>query len=323
MHHKEKKLILDPHTLQLVEERRSFAHYLFWFGLILFSSSILSAFVIFFFGDVLESQYAKSLKNENDALRVQIGKFAERVGAFHKAIGKMATKDEELRLLVDLPSVDEGIRQAGIGGADLAQPLVTGNIDVDKILANTHVALDQLDRQLKIQQQSYNEILNQYKLNEKYFDNFPAIKPVRGRFSSSFGSRLHPIYKIRRPHNGVDISTPRGTPVYATGNGVVDFAGGNPRTGFGRLVIINHGFGLKTYYAHNNNIKVKEGQKVKRGDIISYSGNTGVSSAPHVHYEVHYKGKPQDPALYFLDDLDPIEFNIAIHGTDSDKPTLD
>lgn len=323
MQNKEKKLILDPQTLQLVEEKRSFAHYIFWVGLILFSSSIFSAFAIFFFGDVLESQYAKSLKNENDALRVQIGKFAERVGAFHKAINKMATKDEELRLLVDLPKVDEGIRQAGIGGSDLTQPMVTGNIDIDNVLSNTHIALDQLDRQLKIQQESFNEIVKQYKLNEKYFDNFPAIKPANGRFSSSFGNRLHPIYKFRRPHNGVDLATPRGTPVYATGNGVIDFAGGNPKTGFGRLVIIDHGFGLKTYYAHNNKLNVKPGQKVKRGDVIAYSGSTGVSTGPHIHYEVHYKGKPQDPALYFLDELDPVEFNIAIHGADVDKPTLD
>ncbi len=320
---KEKKLILDPYTLQLVEERKSFAHYLFWFGLILFTSSILSAFIIYFFGDVLESQYAKSLKSENDALRVQIGKFAEKIGAFHKVMNKIASKDEELRVLVDLPGLDEGIRQAGIGGGDLSQQLVTGNVDVDKVLVSTNIALDQLDRQLKIQQESYNEILSQYKLNEKYFENFPAIKPVRGRFSSAFGMRLHPIYKIVRPHNGVDLTATRGTPVYATGNGTIEFTGGNPRTGFGRLIIIDHGFELKTYYAHLTNFKVKPGQKIKRGDVIGYSGSTGASVAPHLHYEVHYKGKPQDPSLYFLDDLDAVEFNIAIHGADKDRPTLD
>ena len=320
---KEKKLVLDPHTLQLVEERKSFAHYLFWFGLILFTSSILSAFIIYFFGDVLESQYAKSLKSENDALRVQIGKFAEKIGAFHKVMNKIASKDEELRVLVDLPGLDEGIRQAGIGGGDLSPQLVTGNVDVDKVLVSTNIALDQLDRQLKIQQESYNEILSQYKLNEKYFENFPAIKPVRGRFSSAFGQRMHPIYKIVRPHNGVDLTAARGTPVYATGNGTIEFTGGNPRTGFGRLIIIDHGFELKTYYAHLTNFKVKPGQKIKRGDVIGYSGSTGASVAPHLHYEVHYKGKPQDPSLYFLDDLDAVEFNMAIHGADKDRPTLD
>lgn len=320
---KEKKLVLDPHTLQLVEERKSFAHYLFWFGLILFTSSILSAFTIYFFGDVLESQYAKSLKSENDALRVQIGKFAERIGTFHKAMTKIASKDDELRVLVDLPVLDDGIRQAGIGGSDLTPQLVTGHVDIDKMLATTNIAIDQLDRQLKIQQESYNEILSQYKLNEKYFNNFPAIKPVKGRFSSSFGQRMHPIYKIVRPHNGVDLSASRGTPVYATGDATVEFTGGNPKTGFGRLVILDHGFDLKTYYAHLTNFKVKPGQKVKRGDVIAYSGSTGGSTAPHLHYEVHYKGKPQDPSLYFLDDLDAVEFNIAIHGADRDRPTLD
>lgn len=318
-----KKYSIDPVTLKVVEDKNPVSHYLFWFGLIVFVSSILSTVTLYFFGDQLESQYSKSLKVENESLRIQIGKFAEKIASFNRVVSTLSNKDEELRNLVDLPGIDSDSRQAGIGGSELTGDLITGNIDVDKMLASTQIALDQIDRQLKIQKDSYTEILEQYKVNELYFENFPAIKPAKGRLSSGFGSRIHPIYKIRRPHQGIDISIPRGTPVYATGSGTVEFSGGNPRTGFGRLVILNHGFSLKTYYAHLSSVSVKKGQKVKRGDVIAYSGNTGVSTAPHLHYEVHYQGRPQDPSVYFLDDLDPVEYNIAIHSSDIDRPTLD
>lgn len=318
-----KKFSIDPHTLRVVEDKNTLSHYLFWFGLIIFTSSILSTVTLYFFGEVLESQYSKTLKVENESLRIQIGKFAEKIATFNRVVSTLANKDEELRVLVDLPAIDGDTRQAGVGGAAPAKELFTGNFDVDRMLSSTQVALDQIDRQLKIQKDSYSEILLQYKVNEQYFGNFPAIKPAQGRLSSGFGSRIHPIYKIRRPHQGIDISIPRGTPIYATGSGTVEFSGGNPRTGFGRLVILNHGFSLKTYYAHLSSVTVKKGQKIKRGDIIAYSGNTGVSTAPHLHYEVHYRGRPQDPAMYFLDDLDPVEYNIAIHSSDRDRPTLD
>lgn len=318
-----KKYSIDPHTLKVVEDKNTLSHYLFWFGLIIFVSSILSTVTLYFFGEVLESQYSKTLKVENESLRIQIGKFAEKIATFNRVVSTLANKDEELRVLVDLPSIDSDSRQAGVGGSAASGELFTGNLDVDRMLSSTQTALDQIDRQLRIQKDSYSEILQQYKVNEQYFVNFPAIKPAQGRLSSGFGSRIHPIYKIRRPHQGIDISIPRGTPVYATGGGTVEFTGGNPRTGFGRLVILNHGFSLKTYYAHLSSVSVKKGQKIKRGDIIAYSGNTGVSTAPHLHYEVHYRGRPQDPAMYFLDDLDPVEYNIAIHSSDRDRPTLD
>lgn len=317
-----KKYKLDPFTLRLVEDKKSFAHYFFIIALIIFSASILTTVAIFFFGDIIESQYTRSLKIENEALRAQIGKYTERVTTINQVIKNLSERDEQIRGLIDLPSIDSDLRMAGVGGG-IYEELITGDFDTDRILNVTNDALSQIDRQLAIQKDSYEEILEKYRLNKKYFDNFPAIKPIQGRLSSSFGMRNHPIYKIRRPHNGIDITTPRGTPVYATGGGTIIFAGGNPRTGFGRLVIIDHGFGLKTYYAHLTNTKVKVGQKVKRGDTIAYSGNTGVSTAPHLHYEVHFRGKPQDPVMYFLDDLDPVEYNIAIHGADKDRPSLD
>lgn len=316
------KYILDPHTLQLVEVRRTFSHYLFWVGLVLFTSSILSTATLYLFGDVLESEYSRSLKVENESLRQQIGKFAEKIASFNSVVSNLASKDEQLRVLVDLPTLDQDSRKAGIGGA-LQNQLVTGDVDIDKMLNSTRLALDQIDRQLQVQKESYDLIYQQYKLNSQYFDNFPALKPARGRLTSGFGSRIHPIYKIQRPHQGIDISLPRGTPVYATGGATVDFVGGNPRTGYGRLVILDHGFGLKTYYAHLSTVAVKKGQKIKRGDVIAYSGNTGVSTSPHLHYEVHWNRKPQDPSLFFLNDLDPIEYGIAIHQADKDRPSLD
>ena len=142
----------------------------------------------------------------------------------------------------------------------------------------------------------------------------PAIQPVSNkelrRIASGFGYRYHPIYKTLRMHTGMDFSAPRGTPIYATGNGKVKST--KRKSGYGKTCVVDHGFGYKTLYGHMSKIIVKRGQKVKRGEIIGYVGSTGTSTSPHLHYEVRINDKPVNPVHYFFNDLSPEEYEKVI-----------
>jgi murein DD-endopeptidase MepM/ murein hydrolase activator NlpD len=146
----------------------------------------------------------------------------------------------------------------------------------------------------------------QYEENRIRFSHLPAIKPMEGFLSSGFGIRWHPIFQIRRPHEGIDIVNETGTPVYASGDGVVEMAGRN-LSGYGIMVMINHGYGYTTVYGHLSRHLVREGQRVKRGDLIGLCGETGIATNPHLHYEVRLNGVQQNPIDYFFDDLDVVE----------------
>jgi murein DD-endopeptidase MepM/ murein hydrolase activator NlpD len=152
--------------------------------------------------------------------------------------------------------------------------------------------------------------------------SIPAIQPVANkdlkRIASGFGYRIHPIYKTLRMHTGIDFSAPVGTPIYATGDGVVEHLK-NKMTGYGKVMMINHGFGYESLYAHMSKIFVKPGEKVKRGQIIGYVGNTGRSTGPHLHYEIRKNGKPVNPVHFFFQDLTPEEYEKVIEI--SSRPT--
>lgn len=156
--------------------------------------------------------------------------------------------------------------------------------------------------------------------------SIPAILPVslknkKTRFSSSFGYRIHPIYKTVKLHAGMDFSGAVGTPIYATGNGKVVYA--EIHKGYGKTVLIDHGFNYQTLYAHLNSYNVKAGQKVKRGDIIGYMGNTGMSTGPHVHYEVKKNGRPVDPINYYFNDLTADDYDKLVAAANNNGQTMD
>ena len=173
---------------------------------------------------------------------------------------------------------------------------------------------------------SYEEIEDMVKNKEKLLAAIPAIQPVSNkdlsRVASGFGYRIDPVYKTRRFHAGLDFTAPVGTPIYATADGVVKEAGYNTG-GYGNNVVINHGFGFQTLYAHMYKIKARVGQKVKRGEVIGYIGNTGKSTGPHLHYEVHKKGQPVDPIYYFYNDLTPAQFERITKLAKASNQSLD
>ena len=180
-----------------------------------------------------------------------------------------------------------------------------------RILISTRKKIDQVTTQLYIQSKSFDEIIELAQNKTTMLASIPAIQPVSNkdlsRMASGFGNRIHPIYKTRKFHAGMDFSAKTGTPIYATGDGEISKIK-RSRKGYGNHVVINHGFGYKTLYAHMSKYIVKKRQKVKRGDIIGYVGNTGTSVAPHLHYEVHKDGKKINPVNFYYNDLTPEQF---------------
>ncbi len=194
-----------------------------------------------------------------------------------------------------------------------------------KIVVETTRKVNSLKKQVYVQSKSYDEILHLVKNRDKMLQAIPAIQPVANknlkRVASGFGYRYDPIYHIRRFHKGMDFSAPTGTKIYATGNSTVTYAGW--KSGYGKCVYLNHGYGYKTRYAHMSQIKVKDGQKVTRGQVIGLVGNTGKSTGPHLHYEVYHNDKVRNPKDYYFLDLTPEEYEKLIQLSENSGQMLD
>jgi murein DD-endopeptidase MepM/ murein hydrolase activator NlpD len=193
----------------------------------------------------------------------------------------------------------------------------------DELSKTIAATLNNIRARIEYQYSSYKQIEKLIANKEDKLACIPAIQPVANkdltRIASGFGYRIHPIYGIPKMHNGLDFTAPSGTPIYATGDGVVSTA--EYGTGFGNHVIVNHGYGYQTIYAHMVRIKARPGQRVKRGEVIGWVGNTGASTGPHCHYEVHINGTPVDPVYFFFNDLNPEQYDqvLKIAATGSAK----
>ena len=259
-----------------------------------------------YLGDVLGIDFDRIdfLSTENRLLKEEVKNLSTRLSDMSMTMDKLTNRDNELRLAVNLPSVDEDTRTIGTGGTKRETNIGIISKDASDLISSATELINKLDREIIFQQQSYQDIYKKSKYNRELFAHIPAIKPMVGTFSyHSYGMRLHPILGIVRPHEGVDIANDLGTPVYATGDGAIEFAG-NTGSNYGVAVEVNHGFGYKSWYAHLLRPAVRVGQKVRRGDLIAYSGNSGLSTAPHLHYEVRVNGEKKNPVIYFIDDVD-------------------
>jgi murein DD-endopeptidase MepM/ murein hydrolase activator NlpD len=259
-----------------------------------------------YLGDVLGIDFDRVnfLTTENKLLKGEIKTLSVRLSDMSSTMDKLSERDSQLRLAVNLPHVDEDTRAIGTGGTRQVTNIGLVSKDASDLMSFADNLLDKLDREIIFEQQSYQDIYRKSKYNKELFAHIPAIKPMPGHFSyHDFGMRLHPILGIVRMHEGVDISNDVGTQVCTTGDGVVESAG-NTGGAYGVAVEVNHGFGYKTWYAHLLRPAVRVGQKVHRGDVIAYSGNTGLSTAPHLHYEVRLNGAKKNPVSYFIDDVD-------------------
>ncbi|MBM3329800.1 MAG: M23 family metallopeptidase [Calditrichaeota bacterium] len=239
---------------------------------------------------------------ENQSLQGQLQQMGERIQAVGERLGQLEASDDHLRLAADLPAIDPDVRRAGVGGVAL-DPSDYGI--TDEVVRSYMTRLDQIEREARLQKDSYAEIERRLSERQELFAKTPSIRPVAGGYiSSNFGIRRDPFNGRRTHHNGMDISIPRGTPVRVSADGKVVFAQATP--GLGKLIVIDHGFGFQTAYGHLSTINVVRGQSVQRDQKIGLSGSSGRSSGPHLHYEVHVNGKSVDPRDFFYDDAESL-----------------
>lgn len=235
---------------------------------------------------------------ENSALKVKLSTLDHKLIALQNTMLDLGRSDRELRTSVGMQNISSDVRKVGIGGTEINKDYGMSP-DANKMISTASSALDALDREARLQQESYSEILSKYKKNQDMFLHLPAIDPIRfGTMTDGFGIRFHPILHMRLMHEGIDIVVGYGTPVHSTGDGVISYVG--RRGGYGNVVEISHGYGYTTLYGHLSKALVKAGQKIVRGQVIALSGDSGLSTGPHLHYEVRKNGVHVDPAGYFF-----------------------
>jgi len=262
---------------------------------------------------IFGSPSEKELRIENSRLVAQYNVLSRRLDQALGVMKDIQQRDDNLyRVVLQADPIADAVRKAGYGGTNRYEELMDmANSD---LVVNTTQKMDMLDRQLYIQSQSFDEVVALCKEHDDMLKCIPAIQPVSNKelkhTASGYGMRIDPIYKTAKFHEGMDFSANIGTPIYATGNGTVTKAGW--QSGYGKVVIINHGYGYETLYAHMNDIDVRVGQKVIRGEVIGKVGNTGKSTGPHLHYEVHVKGKVVNPVNYYFMDLNADDYDRMI-----------
>lgn len=262
---------------------------------------------------IFGSPSEKELRIENSRLLAQYNVLSHRLDEALGVMSDIQQRDDNLyRVMLQADPIADPVRKAGYGGTNRYEELMDmANAD---LVVNTTQKMDMLDRQLYIQSQSFDEVVTLCKEHDDMLKCIPAIQPVSNKdlkkTASGYGVRVDPIYKTTKFHEGMDFSANIGTPIYATGNGTVTKAGW--QSGYGRVVVINHGYGYETLYAHMNKINVRVGQKVTRGEVIGEVGNTGKSTGPHLHYEVHVKGRVVNPVNYYFMDLNAEDYDRMI-----------
>ena len=233
--------------------------------------------------------------------------------------------DNIYRVVLGAEPIEKSIRDAGVGGSDRYADIKDKNIEHEDLVVLLNEKVDLLRRKLYIESKSQDEVVKLAENKEKLYAAIPAIQPISNKqlvaLASGFGMRTHPIYKVKKMHTGIDFAAAIGTPIYATADGTV--ASVEVKfSGYGKLVEIDHGFGYHTRYAHMHEFNVRSGQRIKRGDLIGYVGNTGLSTAPHLHYEVLINGGQVDPVHYFYNDLLPAEYEKILELASIENQSL-
>ncbi|PKP20695.1 MAG: peptidase M23 [Bacteroidetes bacterium HGW-Bacteroidetes-21] len=262
-----------------------------------------------------DSPKERMLKRENRQLIFQYELLNNKISDIEDVLKDISYRDDNIyRTIFEAEPIPSTMREAGIGGINRYSELE--GYDHSEIVINTSKRLDKLMKQMYVQSKSFDDVIDLAKNKEIWLQSMPAIQPILNkdltRISSYFGIRYDPVYKgVKKMHEGIDFTAPIGTDIYATGNGTV-IEVDNSKRGYGNMIIISHGFGYTTTYAHLSKTMVRPGQKVKRGDIIGKVGNTGKSVGPHLHYEVRKNLKAVNPIQYFFQDLSPEEYDHMI-----------
>jgi murein DD-endopeptidase MepM/ murein hydrolase activator NlpD len=315
----------NPETLSYDRIETGFKYYLGKAFSFTVSSAFMGLVFFFLYSNIFESPREIKLERENVKLLSQYEIMASKLDQALDVLDDIQQRDENVyRVIFEADSIPNAVRRAGFGGVNRYRYLE--DLDNAELVISTAKKLDGVMKQLYVQSRSFDEIIDLAQRKEEMIRCIPAIQPISNkdlkRTASGWGMRLDPIYKTNKFHEGLDFSAPIGTEIYVTGDGVVKTVH-KSAIGYGNYVEVDHGFGYTTLYAHMSEFKVRVGQKVKRGEVIGFVGNTGKSTGPHLHYEVRIKGKAVNPTHYFFQDLTPEEYEEMIRISSNSNRTFD
>jgi hypothetical protein len=326
---KREKFVYNTHTLRYerVEESLS-TKLLRIFGFI--SAALVTAFVFTMFShSFFPSPKEQDLLSEIGMLKTEHAQLLNEVEMMSEVLENIQARDAFAhRMVFGMDPIDEGVWEGGIGGHDKYDKYRQLK-NSGELMATVRQRVDKLRRQMDMQSRSLDTIIGMAQEKEKMLASIPSIKPVRSdqlsrnvKVLSGFGRRIHPIFKVPKMHYGIDFTAPIGTPIQSTGSGRV-IRVENKRSGYGNSVVIDHGYGYKTLYAHMSHVSVREGQEVVRGQQIGKVGNSGTSTAPHCHYEVIYKGEKVNPIHFCMDGLTPEEYQELVAAAETANQSFD
>ena len=287
----------------------------------LIASVVVSVLILSFSFYNIKSFIQKEAAKENQSLRQEISVFNKDLNLILEVLNDIQNKDDNIyRAIFEADPYPDHKRKLGTGGNPIKFKKYE-NIEYGELVVEIVQKLELIEKKLSSQSKSFDEVFEITKEKQKMLKAIPSIQPINNRdltrIASGFGMRMHPIYKILKMHKGMDFTAPVGTEIYATGDGVIEKVGWTG--GYGKTILINHGYGYKTRYAHCSKFKCKKDQKVNRGDHIGYVGNTGQSTGPHLHYEVFKNKRQINPVNFFFNDLSPEEYDKVIEI--SSRPT--
>jgi len=316
---------LDTESLKIVRQKNSVKDTALKILSYLASGVFFATVVLVLAYTFFESPKEKILQRELAQYELQFDILSDRIEQLEVVAQDLAERDDDIyRVIFEAEPVGPKVRQGGIGGTDRYARL-EGYKNSELIIETTR-EVDKLANKLYIQSKSFDEVFEMAKNKEKMLAALPAIQPVSNqnlkRISSYYGHRTDPFYKVRKFHEGIDFSAPTGTPIYSPGDGVVKTVK-NSHRGYGNRLVIDHGYNYQTVYAHLHDFKVKRGDTVKRGQLIGTIGNTGKSTAPHLHYEVRRNGKAVNPIYYFFNDITPEQFETMIELSKRPSQSMD
>ena len=319
-----KKYKINPETLAMEQVESGLGYWLRQTGIYILSGIVLGVVFLYLFLVFFPSPREKQLLREKEAMQSQMETLNRQVDQMQIVMTDLQQRDDNLyRVLFGSEPIPLNIRQGTQRKISYYEEIA--QMTNSQLSADLSLKVDVLEKELYVQAKSYDEVLELAKTQEIRMENIPAIQPVLNkdlkRVASGYGVRIDPVYHVRKFHQGMDFTAPTGTEVFATGNAKVSFVGW--KQGYGNTVILDHGFGYQTLYAHLFKALVRKGQKVRRSDIIALVGNTGKSTGPHLHYEVRLHGKPVDPRNYYFYDLSPEEYDQMIQLSNNFGQMLD
>lgn len=319
-----KKYKINPETLAMEQVEHGFRYWVRQTGIYILAGIVIGILFLYLFLTFFPSPREKQLLREKASLESQLEVLNSQVDQMQVVMTDLQQRDDNLyRVLFGAEPIPLSVRQGAQRKIDYYEQLA--QMTNSELAADLALKVDLLEKEIYVQAKSYDEVAQMAKEQEIRMENIPAIQPVMNkdlkRVASGYGMRIDPVYHVRKFHQGMDFTAPTGTEVFATGNAKVDFAGW--KQGYGNTVILDHGYGYKTLYAHLYKILVRKGQKVRRSDIIALVGNTGKSTGPHLHYEVRLNNKPVDPRNYYFYDLSPEEYDQMIQLSNNFGQMLD